>query len=376
MKTLLQIGAGNIGRACIGRLFHEAGYNICFMDVNRSLLDLLDEHHSYPVKLVGKNCDQTITIDRVCSFSEHNKEELYKQLSIITTAVGVPILPKIAPAIVEIITYRFKNNIETPVNIIACENAIKASSTLKSHVIPLFTPEIISWMEGKIAFPDAATDSIVPITTNTNPLLVTSENFAEIIIDKSTFIGTLPEVDGLFLKDNLDAYIERKLFTLNTGHAVTAYLGFQKGFQTIKQAIADPEIKNTAAGAMKESGNVLIHRYGFNLEEHQKYINKILERFENPYLDDELIRVGRDPLRKLSKNDRLIKPALGALEYKLSYDNLLKGIIAALKFYNPTDESSIQMTELLKDKQQGLAKITGLSHNEGTELLNNILEQL
>ncbi len=221
------------------------------------------------------------------------------------------------------------------------------------------------WAEGKIAYPDAATDSIVPTIASDNPLQVTSENFAEIIIEKSAFIGALPEVDGLYLKDNLDAYIERKLFTLNTGHAITAYLGLLKGYKTVKEAIADPEILASVKEAMHESGAVLIKRYGFDKTAHEQYIDKIISRFENPYLDDELERVGRDPLRKLSKNDRLIKPMLGAVEYGLPYSALLKGAVAALK-----------MPELAGTLAQsgGLAKITGLSDSVPAE--KKLLDEL
>lgn len=66
---------------------------------------------------------------------------------------------------------------------------------------------------------------------------------------------------------------------------------------------------------MDESGAVLIKRYGFDADKHAAYIQKILGRFENPYLKDDVERVGRQPLRKLSAGDRLIKPLLGTLEY-------------------------------------------------------------
>ncbi|VEA71026.1 Mannitol-1-phosphate 5-dehydrogenase [Serratia rubidaea] len=65
------------------------------------------------------------------------------------------------------------------------------------------------------------------------------------------------------LTDNLMAFVERKLFTLNTGHAITAYLGQQAGLQTIRDAILDPAVRQVVKGAMVESGAVLIKRYGF-----------------------------------------------------------------------------------------------------------------
>lgn len=362
MKKLLQVGAGNIGRACVGRLFHDAGYAIYFSDVNQSLLALLKEKQQYSVRMVGQNIDHTQIIDNVSILPTDiaEKYELFATLDIITTAVGVPILSKIAPLIAEIITYRFQHNIQSSLNIIACENAVRASSQLKKMVLELLNQDCIAWAEAKIAFPDAATDSIVPSIISEDPLLVTSENFAEIIIEKEVFLGTLPNVEGLYLKDNLDAYIERKLFTLNTGHAITAYLGMEKGYKTVKEAISDLSIKSIVKAAMIESGNVLITRYGFDANEHYSYIDKIIGRFENPYLDDELQRVGRDPLRKLSRNDRLIKPILGAIEYNLPYDNLLLGVQAALQCKVDSDESSLAMQKLLKEPN-GLQNITGLS---------------
>ena len=149
--------------------------------------------------------------------------------------------------------------------------------------------------------------------------------------------------------DNLMAYLERKLFTLNTGHAITAYIGKSKGIATVDESIMDPEVRAIVVGAMKESGEVLINRYSFVREEHYKYIEKILKRIENKYLKDDVSRVGRQPIRKLGKNERLIKPLLGTIEYNLPNDNLLQGIIYALKF-DGEDEESIKLKGMLKEK--------------------------
>lgn len=383
-KKMIQIGAGNIGRACIGRLFHQANYEIYFSDINAELISMIHERKEYNVRMVGKDFDETIKIDNVDKVSEDREEfiRLSNEIEIITTAVGVNILPKIASFIVDIINIRHKYQNNNPLNIMACENTTGASSKLKESVYNLLDLNIREWIEKEknIAFPNVAIDCIVPNIENENPLTVTRENFADLIIDRNVFIGNLPNVEGLSLKENLNAYIERKLFTLNTGHAITAYLGAQKNKETIYEAINDSEIKNIVLGAMRESGEVLIKRHGFRNEEHEAYIQKILNRFFNPYLKDSVFRVGREPMRKLSYNDRLIKPILGTLEYNLRHDNLLKGVISAFKFYSPDDKESVELKSMLKNEklEKVILKITELDINKEKEkeLYNEIYNEL
>ena len=383
-KKTIQIGAGNIGRACIGRLFHQANYEIYFSDINAELISMIHERKEYNVRMVGKDFDETIKIDNVDKVSEDRDEfvRLSNEIEIITTAVGVNILPKIASFIVDIINIRHKYQNNNPLNIMACENTTGASSKLKESVYNLLDLNIREWIEKEknIAFPNVAIDCIVPNIENENPLTVTCENFADLIIDRNVFIGDLPNVEGLSLKENLNAYIERKLFTLNTGHAIAAYLGAQKNKETIYEAINDSEIKNIVSGAMRESGEVLIKRHGFRSEEHGAYIQKILNRFFNPYLKDSVFRVGREPMRKLSYNDRLIKPILGTLEYNLRHDNLLKGVISAFKFYSPDDKESVELKSMLKNEklEKVILKITELYINKEKEkeLYNEIYNEL
>ena len=94
---------------------------------------------------------------------------------------------------------------------------------------------------------------------------------------------------------------------------------------------------------MEESGAVLIRRYGFDPVKHAAYIDKILGRFANPFIRDDVARVGREPLRKLGKGDRLIRPLLGTLEYGLPHANLVKGIAAALHYRNDADPQAVEM---------------------------------
>ena len=72
-----------------------------------------------------------------------------------------------------------------------------------------------------------------------NILDVVVENYYEWNVEEKAFKGEIPKIEGMNLVDNLMAYIERKLFTLNTGHAITAYFGYLKGYRTIDESIND-----------------------------------------------------------------------------------------------------------------------------------------
>lgn len=173
--------------------------------------------------------------------------------------------------------------------------------------------------------------------------------------------------------DNLEAYVERKLFTLNTGHAICAYLGFLNDKSTIEESINDENIHHIVKSAMIESGDGLCKKHNFDVNDHKNYIEKIINRFKNPYLHDDVTRVGREPIRKLSINDRLVKPMLTAYEYDLPVDFLLTGIAAALHFSNPEDSESVLMQEKIAKYglRDAVADITSIADKE---LLSKIEE--
>jgi mannitol-1-phosphate 5-dehydrogenase len=155
---------------------------------------------------------------------------------------------------------------------------------------------------------------------------------------------------------NLQAYIERKIFTVNTGHAATAYLGNLAGHATIAESIKDEEIKKTVLGTLEETGKVLTTKYGFNTEEHQQYIKKIIGRFSNPFIIDEVHRVGRAPLRKLGAKDRLVAPALEYMnEFNQVPEHLVTVIVAALKFVSEEDQESVTLKDKVLEKGAGAA---------------------
>ena len=363
MKTAIQFGAGNIGRGFIGTLLAQAGYKVVFADVNPTIIDRLHEDKKYVVQIRDtENQDIEISnIDGIYSTGTEIVDEI-SQAEILTTAVGLTILPRIAPAIADGIKKRYEAGSEEYLNIIACENAIRASSQLKDHIYKLLDTDQQAYCDKYVGFPDCSVDRIVPPIRNEVPTTVVVENYYEWNVEKASFKGGIPAIEGMNLADNLDAYIERKLFTLNTGHCITAYLGVLNGLATIKEAIENPEIYALVHEAMEQSGAGLVKKHGFDPGAHAAYIEKIIKRFKNPYLRDEVTRVGREPIRKLSASDRLVKPTLTAAGFGLPVDKLILGIGAALHYNNPEDPQSVELQAKIQEMgvREAFAEISGI----------------
>lgn len=342
----IHFGAGNIGRGFIGKILADAGWAVTFADVNETLVGLIARDGRYPVDIVGSGSrrEEVTGVTAVSSVGDDIVARI-ASADLVTTAVGPAVLPKIAPTIARGLEARVAAGNHAPLNIIACENTIRGTTQLKEAVFGHLPASVAAAVEIEVGFADSAVDRIVPPAppVEGEPLAVTVEEFSEWIVDRTQLKGWTHDVPGMELTDDLMAFIERKLFTLNTGHAITAYLGFEKGLPTIRDAIEDASIRAIVKAAMEESGAVLIRRYGFDSAKHAAYIEKILGRFANPFIRDDVARVGREPLRKLGKGDRLIRPLLGTLEYRLPHDNIVKGIAAALHYRNDGDPQAVEM---------------------------------
>ena len=376
MKKAIMIGAGNIGRGFIGALLERSGWHVTFADVVESLISEINARKSYVVHVQDREkSEQTVAnISGISSAGQELVDAIAGDCALITTAVGLRILPIVAKPIAAGIRARKAAGNKQLLNVVACENAVRGTSQLRDAVYANLSEEELAYAKEYVGFADCAVDRIVPKASFENPLDVAVEQYSEWDVEKGGWKGELPEIQGLTFVDDLSAYIERKLFTLNSGHAICAYLGTLKGYRTIVESIADPAIGNIVYKAMCESGEGLIRKHGFDPAAHRAYIDRIFARFQNPYLADETARVAREPLRKLAPTDRLIKPLVTAYGYGLNVDHLVYGAAAALRFDCPEDPQSVELQAKIKAEgvEKALEAYTGLKPED--VLFGKILE--
>lgn len=359
MKAV-HFGAGNIGRGFVGSLLHGAGIHIVFADVNEELIEQLKAAESYTVHEVGQESRDVVVTDFSAVNSASEGERLVEEIAsadIVTCAVGPSILKFVAPAIAAGIAARPQGS--APLVVMACENAINATDTLAEHIREHLSE---SQIEGKAVFANTAVDRIVPNQDPGQGLDVKVETYFEWAIESGPFGENRPEIPGVTWVEELGPYIERKLFTVNTGHATSAYFGFAAGFEKLSDALEDPDVHAKVEAVLGETKDLLVAKHGFSPEEQQAYVDKILARFANPHLPDTVTRVGRAPLRKISRHERFIGPAAEAAERGLSTSALLAAVGAALRFDVPSDPESVELQQDLKElgAEELASKATGL----------------
>ena len=354
MKAV-HFGAGNIGRGFIGAELQDAGYFVYFADVNQQVIDQLNNQGHYDVIELGENGKTK----RYQNFSALNsvsqKDELVSVIAsadVVTASVGAKVLPRIAPTIAEALEVRTASR---PLVVMACENAVNATDILENEIKKLADTS-------KAIFCNTAVDRIVPQQSDSLSPSVEVEVFKEWVIETSRLGEIDLKLQEATLVSDLSPYIQRKLFTVNTAHCSVAYLGQQAGFETIAGAMRDSAVMAKTNAVLAETSQYLIAKFGFNAESHQKYVAKTLARLSDPIMDDMTERVGRQPLRKLSRNERLVSPAAGLAELGIVPTALLEVVSAALKFHSTEDEEASQLQEMLRtlNAEQFVTRICGI----------------
>jgi mannitol-1-phosphate 5-dehydrogenase len=337
------IGAGATGRGQIGRLAHQAGFVITFIERRKDLVEILRSAGKYTVGLAG----QTIQEVEVAGFEVVHSDELVKgmasvaQADIVVTAVLPTNLESVAPLLAKGLGLRRQQNTDRPLNVIACENMERSSSTLRGMVLR-HTPKFDwGWVDAQVGFPDAMVACLVPWPTD--PLHLLAEAVQEWSVDARGVKPPIPALPGMTLNDNQEAALERKLFIKNTGHFAIGILGHLKGYRLMHEAAQDPEVFALADGATRESAAAVAVKHGFDQNATEEYRRTFLEQLRSPHLPDEIGRVIRELGRKLAREERLVGPALLCLEQGREPRALAQVVARAFQVKNPEDPQTLGM---------------------------------
>jgi mannitol-1-phosphate 5-dehydrogenase len=345
---LVQFGAGRIGRSFIGQIFSRAGWQVVFIDQDSNIVSLLNEKKEYKVVVKKEGHDDVRLVGPVSAFDLRNPDTLIEQIAgadIVATSVGQRAFPVILPFIAEGIKRRL---LETgrPLDIIIAENARTAVSQFKSVFLTLLGDSYSDKLVGLI---ETSIGKMVPLMKKADlakdPLLLFTEEYETLIVDKRGFRGPIPDVPEIFPVDPIAAYVDRKLFIHNLSHVSIAYLGFKVNPETdmIDRALPLPGVEEGARKAANEAAAALLMEYPgtYSREDLSSHIDDLFFRYRNSAINGSLYWAGRDIPRKLARSDRLTAPMLLCAKHGLDFEGIAGVYKAGITFAKPDENGRL-----------------------------------
>jgi mannitol-1-phosphate 5-dehydrogenase len=383
-NKLVLFGAGKIGRSFIGQLFSKGGYEVVFIDVYQPLIDEMNHRHNYNVVIKG-DVESVINIQNVRAVFAYDVENVNSEIAtarIVAISVGLNGLKSVIPLISSGLKKRYETHEASPLDIIIAENLRNAAEFIKQE-LQKHLPEGYP-LEGRIGLIETSIGKMVPIMlqkdVEEDMLQVFAEPYNTLILDKLAFKNPIPDIEGLAPKQNMKAWVDRKLFIHNLGHATTAYLGylFNPEFLYLYEVLANKRIHAEVKNTMLQAADILLKKYPaeFTKNTLTDHIDDLLLRFQNKALGDTIFRVGSDLMRKLSSEDRLSGAIRLAVDLKLPYDRILYALVCGCHF-RAKDEDGYMLkddVEFIYHYQNNikliLTKVCGFNEIENRELFN------
>ena len=370
-KEAVIFGAGNIGRGFIGQLFCESGYRVTFVDIDQDLISALNGRGHYRLETVFNDTVVSANIGPVKAVLGTDIKAVVAALcraTIGATAVGAGALKYIAAPMAAGLAARAEQG-APPLNMIICENLKGAAKITRQLVSEHLPPGATSYFEHSVGFVDTVIGRMVPMPTadmrERDPTLVRVEPYKELPVDRTAFVGSVPQVSAMSAEDDFGLFTARKLYIHNCGHALLAYTGYLRGYEFGFEALADEELRQFLLAGLGESLGGIVQSYGADPVWLQDHVEDLVRRFANKALGDTIFRLGRDPLRKLAAGDRLAAPALLASKTGPLPQHLAWGIAAALHFDPVDDPSAMELQAMVRETGPAgaLQTISGIDAN-------------
>jgi mannitol 2-dehydrogenase len=250
-----------------------------------------------------------------------------------------------------------------PFTIMSCDN-IEGNGQVARQVFTAFAqlkhPDLVSWIEREVRFPNSMVDRITPATTEADRAQVRErfgiddswpvvcEPFTQWVLEDDFSTGRPPFEDvGVQLVSDVEPYELMKLRLLNASHQALCYFGYLAGYRLVHEASQDPLFASFLLAYMdQEATPTLAPVPGIDLSAYKK---ELIARFSNPGVRDTIARLCAE------SSDRIPKWLLPVIRAQLSTGGEVKRAVAVVaswaRYAEGVDEQGqpIEVVDRLKD---------------------------
>ncbi|MEF9973430.1 MAG: mannitol-1-phosphate 5-dehydrogenase [Clostridia bacterium] len=357
MKAIV-FGAGKIARGFIGQLLYRSGYEIVFVESNVQYAKALDAAGRYYVNVMGNEREsEWIEDHRTYNFQniEEVADALYRADIAFTSVVGKN-LPELGAMIARAFSMRPYVLDSRKRSIVTCENWKNPANVLKTAILATLESDAqraifqaVFGITEAVVMRSAVepTEEILKI----DPLAVSVHNYWKLPLDAQRFVGVRQAIRGVEYLDDFKGFLQQKVYTYNAGNATIAYLGALKGHKLLYEAANDPQIVEMLGEVYDEINCALCRELKITPEKQAKFAQSALQKYQDRHIMDFTERHGRDPLRKLGPEDRIVGVARMIQRQGIEPKYVARTLAAAL-YYTSDNDSDPTCRALMKMRRE------------------------
>jgi mannitol-1-phosphate 5-dehydrogenase len=346
------VGAGRIGCGYLCPLFRDAGWEVVLSARTPERAERIRAAGGFGVRITGSGVTRELRDVAAVATGTPAFEQAVASADLLVTSVGVSRVRGLGPALARGLARR---NRGLPLQVWVAENQ-DCAPVLEQSVLTTAAQAGLSLP------PIGFAGAVAEVTVSRGdwgdverPVFV-GDPIRRLRVDESGLIAPLPRLPAVERTPCYRARLQEKLFVFNAGHALCAYLGVLRGHGSIDRAVCDRFVRPLVVGSMLEAGRALAYAHPSLGADVHGSVAKAIRRFEDAELADPVVRVARDPIRKLQPHDRLVGAAqlvratLGRVPYHFAL-----GIAAALLYRSEHDQEARRLRRMLERK--GLAHV-------------------
>lgn len=351
----LILGAGRMAGGFVVPLLRAAGWETVLISRNRAVLEAINEGGGLWLRSGGDSSkDRWIGGVSAVSLGDAGLARMAAGADLFATAVGPTSLRAAGRTLAPLLRARLEAS-SAPVNIITFENHRRAPELLASELMEACAP-LAGWIGRRLGIGGSAVwRAISRRTVTEDGVRFDADAEDECYVDAASLVPGAAPLDGSIpgpgLVRSFDDRMVEKLWVFGAGHAAAAYLGWHAGYATVDAAMAHAGIHATVRAVVEEAraafAAYLSARPG-SVPIPPRPVDSILDRYADAALDDPVVRVAREPRRKLAADDRLMGPGAACLAAGIRPLALSAASAAALAYGEVTDPQAVDLQRELE----------------------------
>ena len=202
-----------------------------------------------------------------------------------------------------------------PITVQSCDNVMgngDVAALATKSMAAAHGDDLVAWIDENVAFPNSMVDRITPATTEADREWfaenvgiddnwpVVCEPFIQWVIEDE-YAGARPpwETLDIIKTDDVRPFEHMKLQLLNAGHSVLGFSAHQFEIELVHDGMADPDVLSFVEAYLHREAKTALHPVeGMDFD---AYIESLLERFANPQVRDQVLRLAMDGTGRLPK---------------------------------------------------------------------------